>query len=59
MPPEFTLPEDATGTPEHVAFEMAKFLVTSERSEAETETEFLQLYSRCLKAAQGQRVTGG
>lgn len=52
------IPPDTKGTPEHVALEMAKYLVESERAEANNTEEFLKLYSQCLKATKGQRVTG-
>jgi hypothetical protein len=42
--------EVGVGTPAKVAFEMATYLLSKDD---DTRDEFLELYSKCLKAAQG------
>jgi hypothetical protein len=56
MTENLKIPKDVQGTPENVALEMAKYLVETERAEANSTEEFLKLYSQCLKATKGQRV---
>jgi hypothetical protein len=40
-----------------VAFEMAKYIIKENLEETKTSDDFLKLYSKCFKAASGQRVT--
>jgi hypothetical protein len=54
---EIQMPSDLTGTPEYVAFVMAKYLADAYIEDPHTTDDFFKIYEKCFKFIKSTTVT--